>query len=183
MLRSIDEEKLIHAIDIEPINATSQSTILLEHHQPVAWEQAYHHHASIEINFLSNCDMSYSFSDRNVKLYDGFLTLFWGAYPHRVIDVKGKGTVTNVYIALSQFLQWPLPQPFINAVLSGAVISTKRRCTEDDHLTKRWVEELSKKESVWEHLHILELEARLYRLAVEGWKGGMSLFPLVRKTT
>ncbi|WP_434362644.1 helix-turn-helix domain-containing protein [Parasalinivibrio latis] len=153
----------------EPSNVPYQRAILLEHHKPEIWDSVYHHHASIEINFLKDCDMTYSFSEHNAQLQGGFLTLFWGTYPHRVIDVKGEGTITNIYVTLSQFLQWSLPQPFINAVLSGAVITAKEQRIDDYYLTKRWAQELCEQDSEWDRLHALELEARLYRLAVEGW--------------
>ncbi len=169
MLPSVDEKRLMQETNAEPTHAPQLRSILLEHHKPEAWEHVYHHHASIEINFLKDCDMTYAFSERNARLQGGLLTVFWGAYPHRVIDVKGEGSITNIYVTLAQFLQWPLPQPFINAVLSGAVITAKEQRIDDYYLTKRWAQELREQDSEWDRLHALELEARLYRLALEGW--------------
>ena len=55
--------------------------ILIERHRPMAFAIPYHHHASIELNYLDGYDMEYSFSGTSVVRRSGSLTLFWGPRP------------------------------------------------------------------------------------------------------
>jgi hypothetical protein len=143
--------------------------IVLEHHHPEAFIDPYHHHASIELNYLHNCSMTYSFSGSEVTLSDGHFTVFWAARPHRVIHVDGPGTITNAYVSLSQFLQWRLPSSFTNAILSGAVLTTTQGSEMDRSLTRKWAKESQNNSPRWDEVHALEMESRLKRLALEGW--------------
>ena len=75
--------------------------ILIERHRPMAFAIPYHHHASIELNYLDGCDMEYSFSGTSVVRRSGSLTLFWGASPHGVTRVDGDGEIINIYVSFS----------------------------------------------------------------------------------
>lgn len=154
---------------VEPNNVPRNLQIMLEHHQPIAFTDPYHHHASIELNFLQGCSMSYSFSGSEITLQEGHFTVFWAVRPHSVVRVDRQGTITNAYISLSQFLQWRLPSSFTNAVLSGSVLTTKSSCKMDRILTQRWASERKLKSTQWDEIHSLEIESRLKRLALEGW--------------
>jgi len=143
--------------------------IVLEHHNPEAFIDPYHHHASIELNFLHDCSMTYSFSGSKVTLSDGHFTIFWAARPHRVIHVEGSGSITNAYVSLSQFLQWRLPSCFTNAILSGSVLTTTQGSELDRALTQKWAKEIQHNSPRWDELHASEMECRLKRLALEGW--------------
>ncbi len=97
--------------------------ILIERHRPIAFAIPYHHHASIELNYLDGCDMEYSFSGTSVVRRSGSLTLFWGASPHGVTRVDGDGEIINIYVSFSQILRWGLPEPFLNSLIAGDVMS------------------------------------------------------------
>ena len=58
-------------------------------YQVIGFSKGYHHHTSIELNFLQGCEMEYSFSGQKTKLTSDRLTVFWGAAPHKVSDVVG----------------------------------------------------------------------------------------------
>lgn len=154
---------------IEYNNVPEEHQILIEHHRPVNFTVPYHHHASIELNFLQGCSMSYSFSGSEVTIEPGHIVAFWAARPHRVIKVDGIGTITNVYVSLSQFLQWRLPASFVNTVLAGSVITTMHNSDLDRLLFQRFAIERQTNDSVLGELHNLEIESRLKRLAIEGW--------------
>ena len=151
-------------------SSPDDAVLVFQHHRPASWlDDAFHFHTSIEINFLRDCDMTYSFSGEEVTIHAGQFCVFWAAYPHRAIDVSADGTITNAYVALSEFLQWPLPVEFVNTLMSGAVLTTGRELDGDDALVRRWETELNFTGPSWQRLHALEIQARLARMAVEGW--------------
>ena len=144
--------------------------LYLQHHRPSEMqENNYHFHPSIEVNFLQKCDMQYSFSGKQVKASRDRLVVFWAAYPHRVTKVIGKGKITNVYISLSEFLQWPLPNSLVSELLSGAVITSTSKKAGDAEMAGSWAKEVQNVDQNWQRLHILEIQSRLYRLAIDGW--------------
>jgi hypothetical protein len=189
MKAKIDDELSISEF-VEHKNIPDHDRIVFETHQPITFTKPYHHHSSIELNFLEGCSMTYSFSGAEVVLQDRQLAVFWGAKPHKVINVVGTGTITNAYISLSQFLQWGLPTSFTDAVLSGSVISTKEHCEFDQVLIKSWKKVHAKNSDEWSKVHLLEIQSRFKRLVLEGWtellimpnintyaiKGGKALF-------
>lgn len=142
--------------------------VFLQHHQPKVLAKPYHFHPSIEVNFLQGCDMTYSFSGEEVLVPRGRFCVFWAARPHRTIAVSDEGTITNVYISLSEFLRWGMPAEFVNLLLSGAVLSSKSEQNGDSALADRWATEITRTGPEWQRLHALELQARLHRMSVEG---------------
>ncbi|MFK7889717.1 MAG: helix-turn-helix domain-containing protein [Granulosicoccus sp.] len=143
--------------------------VYIEHHQPAA-QTAYHFHPSVEINLLSNCDMSYSFSGTEVCIKRGQLCVFWAAHPHRVISLQDTGLITNAYVSLSEFLQWPLPKDMVSRLLGGAVLSSGVESTSDYAMAERWAKEVNNTDEKWQRLHGLEVQSRLFRLALDGWE-------------
>lgn len=143
--------------------------LLVERHRPLRFRTPYHHHTSIEINFLEGCNLEYSFSGRAVTLPSNRITIFWGAAPHCVTDVEGAGVITNVYLSLGRLLHWSLPSEMVNALLAGCVISAKTCPDSDVHLFERLFLERDREEVPWRRLHLAEIETRLRRIALEGW--------------
>ena len=143
--------------------------VYLQHHRPRDWEDPYHFHPSIEINYLQNCDMTYSFSGEEVVVERGRLCVFWAAHPHRVNRVFDDGMITNAYVSLSEFLHWPLPSEYVSLILSGAVLCSKGQMPGDEELAGRWANEVDNTELKWQRLHALEIQARLFRMSVDGW--------------
>ena len=113
--------------------------------------------------------MEYSFSGQKTKLTSDRLTVFWGAAPHKVSDVVGKGQITNIYLSLGQFMRWGLPFDLVNTVLSGNVISASQPITVDALLMDRLFTERKNTSPAWRRMHLAEIETRLRRLALEGW--------------
>lgn len=144
--------------------------IVLQRHRPEAQTDVYHFHPSLEINFLQNCDMTYSFSGEEVELKRDRICVFWAAHPHRATGVNNDGVITNAYVSLSEFLKWSLPAEFRNKILSGAVLCAKSKLDGDRAMADRWAAELDNTDPEWQRLHALEIHTRLYRLAIDGWE-------------
>ena len=143
--------------------------VVLEHITPNRLDVPFHFHPSIEINFLTDCDMTYSFSGEKFLLKRGHFCVFWAARPHRPLKIEGQGKITNAYVDLAEFLRWPLPKDFVKAVLQGEVVSSKSEIAGDNEMAARWSKEIEKTEPEWQRLHVLELQARIHRLAIDGW--------------
>ena len=141
---------------------------LIETHRPTKFRSAYHHHASVEVNFLIGCDMEYSFSGTHVRVARERMTVFWGSVPHGVINVTGKGRAVNVYLSLAQLLKWGLPKPFIEAIISGAVMSARETSPLDVLTFEGWAKDYKRCELSWRRLILGEIEMRLRRMALEG---------------
>lgn len=154
---------------VDQTRVPEANAFLIERHQPTLFDTPYHHHTSIELNFLQGCEMEYSFSGQKAKLTSDRLTVFWGAAPHKVSDVVGKGQITNIYLSLGQFMRWGLPSDLVNTVLSGNVISASQPITVDALLMDRLFTERKNTSPAWRRMHLAEIETRLRRLALEGW--------------
>ena len=142
---------------------------MIQRHRPTCFDGPYHHHTSVEINFLSDCEMDYSFSGNTVRIPSEQLVIFWGAAPHRVFAVRGKGQITNIYLSLGQFLRWNLPEGLVEALLSGCVICAEKSIAFDAPMLDRMFEERNPGSASWRQVHLAELETRLRRVGLEGW--------------
>jgi len=148
---------------------TFEKGVCFQHHKPTAMDEPFHVHASIEVNYLKDCDMVYSFSGQPVSVPQKHFCVFWAARPHRTIEVIGEGTITNAYVSLEEIWTWSLPKEFFDALLSGAVLLSKEPLEEDVFLTQRWADELNMRGADRRRLRCLELQTRLTRMAFDGW--------------
>ena len=143
--------------------------VYLQHHIPRVPRETYHLHPSVEVNFLQNCEMTYSFSGTDVKVPEGRFCVFWAAIPHGAKKIDGSGTITNVYVTLSELLRWSLPQKFVSELLGGSLIASKSELPGDRLLADQWAAEVDQISQEWQRLHALEVRSRLLRLAFQGW--------------
>lgn len=154
---------------VDKTRVPEANAFLIERHQPKLFDAPYHHHTSIELNFLQNCEMVYSFSGQKAHLLPNQLTVFWGASPHRVNDVQGTGNITNIYLSLGQFMRWNLPSDLVQTILSGDVIKVKSPSDHDILFFDRLFHERKNASPAWRRTHLSEIENRLRRMALEGW--------------
>lgn len=166
--RSIDST-VPFSESVDQTRVPSPNSFIVERHEPTLFDTPFHHHTSVELNYLQNCQMDYSFSGRTAKLVPNRLVVFWGAAPHKVIDVVGRGQITNIYLSLGQFVRWGLPSDLVKAVLSGEVIASQADDPIDSLMIDRIYEERERDQTSWRRTHLAEIECRLRRLALEGW--------------
>ncbi|WP_421723580.1 helix-turn-helix domain-containing protein [Bauldia sp.] len=144
--------------------------LLVERHAPTIFAVPYHHHASVEANFLIDCEMEYSFSGKPVRIPENRLTIFWGAVPHCVTSVTGTGQIVNVYVSLSQLLSWKLPQRFVSDLIAGHVICSREPDPIDTLIFPRWAEEFKRNDADLRKILAGEAEMRIRRLAAGDWE-------------
>ncbi len=149
------------------LRVPNREEFLIETHVPKAFTTAYHHHASVEINFLFDCDLEYSFSGSRVLVPRHRMTVFWGAMPHGVLDVKGRGRIINIYASLALVLKWGLPRRFTEKLMGGDVLSVAQPARNDPDLFDGWAREYGNEDAAWRVLLAGEIEMRLRRMALE----------------
>ena len=126
------------------------------------------HHNEIELNFLESGTVTYLLGGKKTVIDSGRLSAFWAAVPHQIIAF---GTKTAYYVAtipLQWFLHWRLPDHFVQPLLQGELVHepTTDRAVSDAHLFEHWEEDLLQQRSALEKPVLLEMQARLLRLAV-----------------
>ncbi|MDP9173521.1 MAG: helix-turn-helix domain-containing protein [Planctomycetota bacterium] len=125
-------------------------------------------HNEIEVNLLERGSITYLLGGRKVTIEAGRMTVFWAAIPHQIISV---GNETSYYVAtvpLAWFLQWDLPARLAEPILHGRVICEARSKESAGAVATfaRWHRDLARPTQIKRRAVLLELEARLLRLAI-----------------
>lgn len=125
------------------------------------------HHNEIELNMLYSGWVTYLLGGQKVRFEAGHLGAFWAAIPHQIIDY-GKNTEYFVAtIPLSWFLQCELPEKLTQPLMRGEVLSDAnlKRADFDLTLFAQWEADLQHGQENARDIVMLEMEARLRRLA------------------
>jgi len=129
-----------------------------------------HRHEEIEFNFVERGSMSYLHHGGFVTIPARQLTVFWAAFPHRLVALQ-KGTILHVVnVPLRWFLQSTVPDNFKQIIMRGdMLVETNPDQTELDlGLLNRWHADLQSDSSERRSIVELEIEVRLRRLALTG---------------
>jgi len=143
--------------------------VLVERHQPRRFDLPYHHHASLELNYLVGCQMEYDLADTVVRIPENQLSIFWGAIPHRVKSVAGDGQTINVYVAFSELFGWGLPERFVANLVAGEVMCSAEPDPVDRLVFPRWADEFERRDPAFQRLLVGEVEMRIRRFAASEW--------------
>jgi hypothetical protein len=79
------------------------------------------HHNEVELNLLESGWLVYLLGGRKVQIEVGRLSVFWGAIPHQIIEFGPHTEYYVVTIPFAWFLQWRLPDNFVQPMLRGEV--------------------------------------------------------------
>lgn len=125
------------------------------------------HHNEIELNLLQSGWLVYLLAGRKVRIEAGRLSVFWASIPHQVIDYDTSSEYFVATIPLAWFLQCQLPDPLVQPLMRGEVLSevTSERMPLDLALFAQWEQDLANATQEVKDVVILEMEARLRRLA------------------
>jgi AraC-like DNA-binding protein len=126
-------------------------------------------HNELEINFLTVGTLTYLFGGRRVTIQPGALALFWAAIPHQIIAAEGRATYYVATLPLAWFLQCRLPTRLVQPILHGRIVYDPHPPTPagDGPLLDSWATQLDSGDGERRHIVLLELEARLLRLALD----------------
>lgn len=125
-------------------------------------------HNEIELNFLQGGSFTYLLRGRRYTIRPHRLTIFWALTPHQIVKIEGNSTYYVATIPLTRFLQWSLPATLLNQVLQGHVIEEQSDtyCDYDTAMFERWLQDVRSDDPQLQDIILLEMEARLRRLAL-----------------
>jgi AraC-like DNA-binding protein len=124
-------------------------------------------HNEIEINFLRSGSLTYLLGGRKVRIPARRFSAFWAAVPHQIIAFEDTTEYFVATLPLAWFIQCRLPEPLVQALLQGEVIpeADSERANSDLQMLEHWEEDLRQPGEELKKAVLLELEARLLRLA------------------
>jgi AraC-like DNA-binding protein len=124
-------------------------------------------HNEIELNFLRAGSITYLLGGRRVTFTAGRLGCFWAAIPHQLVSYDGGDAYHVATIPLAWFLQCGLPGDVVQRLLRGEAIAEPddARAAFDAQLFEQWFTDLDAGGGEHQRTVLLEMEARLVRLA------------------
>lgn len=125
-------------------------------------------HNEIELNLLEEGELTYLIGGRKVTVPAGRLTAFWAGVPHQILDFERLSGYFVATVPLVWFLQWCLPEPFVQAVLHGETVMEpdEQQLIFDKQQFERWSGDVRSGSAERRKVSLLEIEARLRRLAL-----------------
>ncbi len=125
------------------------------------------HHNEIELNLLYSGWVTYLLGGQKVRFEVGTLGLFWAAVPHQILDHARNTEYFVATIPLSWFLQCDLPERLTQPLMRGEVLMepNRQRGSFDTELFAQWQTDLAEGRPETKDIVMLEMEARLRRLA------------------
>ncbi len=126
-----------------------------------------HRHNEIELNFVEEGVMTYLFGGTQLMVVAGRLVLFWAAIPHQVVHIEQPVSLHWLTVPLAWFLQWGLPDVLTRQVLYGRPMVDQGHPDQqlDKMLFRQWYNDLRQDSYERRRVVLLEIEARLRRLA------------------
>jgi len=130
--------------------------------------QLQHRHAEIELNAVEHGALTYQYGAQQISLSAGDVALFWAAIPHHITEVASGTTLHWLTLPFGAFLAWRLPQPFVETITSGHLITVQDAALSARALAHfgAWHAELRAVSPDVRRLVMLEAEAFIARLAL-----------------
>ena len=128
-----------------------------------------HCHDDVELNFVEAGSLIYLFGEKKVRVETGQLALFWATMPHQLIEFPEETRMYWLHLPLASFLRWRLPGSLTDAILNGQLLVDRdsAHLPHDRILFNQWNDDLQSGYLVQSGIVLLEIEARLRRLALK----------------
>lgn len=143
--------------------------------------RALHRHNELEIG-VTECGLVRAmFGHERVDLPPGRMAVFWAITPHGPVEVTPGTRVHSMFIPLTWVLQWQLPESLLHPLLNGRVVLDEERAEpcSDTALLKHWSALMREKGPETQRIVLLEVEARLRRLARDWPRQAVTAVPVV----
>jgi len=128
-----------------------------------------HRHNELELGIMSKGSQTAMFGSHITKIPLNSLSVFWASRPHGPVKLGPGTTGVSLFIPFPWFLNWHLPDHFVQAIIHGEVIWSRpqtKPCS-DVKLMYHWAELMARGSKDFNLIVLLEVEARLRRLARE----------------
>ena len=129
-----------------------------------------HRHEEIEFNFVERGAVTYLHHGEFVSIPARQMTVFWAAFPHRLVEIQKDTIMHVVNVPLRWFFQAQFPDRFTQAILRGDMIAetVADQTRLDLGQLNRWHADLQTDNTERRSIVELEIEVRLRRLALTG---------------
>ena len=124
-----------------------------------------HRHNEVELNFLERGALTYLFGKQKIVVSAGQLIVFWAIMPHYILEVAPGTTMHWLTLPSGCFFQWHLPEAMTHPVLQGQIIWDQQDGQREYQLFSQWHNDLQVYGHEYERVILLEVEARLRRIA------------------
>ena len=126
------------------------------------------HHNEIELNLIERGWLVYLLGSERVRFEAGRLGVFWAAIPHQILAYAPGTKYFVATIPLAWFLQCRPPDRLAQPLLQGAALreTGSEGSAFDVGLFSRWEIDLRNGNEEFKNIALLEMEARLRRLAL-----------------
>jgi AraC family transcriptional regulator, melibiose operon regulatory protein len=124
-------------------------------------------HDEIEINFLDRGTLTYLMGGQRVTVQARRVSAFWAAVPHQIVAFDNVNYYYVVTVPFGWVLQWGLPERLMVALTQGQIVADTNgaRTALDRQLFEQWHEDVEGRCNTNHDIVVLELRARLLRLA------------------
>ncbi len=125
------------------------------------------HHNEVQLDLVQSGSLIYLLGGRMVRIEAGRLSVFWAAIPHQIIEFATDREYFVATIPFEWFLQWRLEDAFVQPLLRGEVHCdpSPEREQLDRRMFAQWEADLRNPTEETKRIVLLEMEARLRRLA------------------
>lgn len=128
-----------------------------------------HSHNEIEVMLLEQGSGVWLMGGDVVTLKPGSLVVFWAIRPHQIVKSSPRTVINWLNIPLTVFIEWQLPENLSKVLLGGHLViePDKTWFQFDKRSFDNWHRDLKSSDRDRQKLALLEIEARMGRLAVE----------------
>ena len=124
-------------------------------------------HTEVELNYLEQGRLTYLFWGERITVESGRPALFWATTPHQIVEYENVTSYTVITLPLPWLLNWALPDNLIKRILSGRLVqeADSSQSYADKTIFGRWYEDINYNSTRFHEVVLLEIKARLLRLA------------------
>jgi AraC-like DNA-binding protein len=129
----------------------------------------HHRHDELELAIFEHGSLVALYGGRQMTVPPGRLVVLWGAMPHRTLRLLGDTVGQGIRVPLPWVLRWKLPEALVRRLLNFDVIlaPVQESPGSDLSLVKQWVRFMESGLPAGREIVLLEVQARLLRLALE----------------
>jgi len=127
-----------------------------------------HRHDDIEVNVVVEGELVYLFGGRTVRIGVGQMGAFWAVMPHQLVHTDRGSASHWLTIPISMFLGWSFPDAARSALLAVRPLIGPAGAQPgvEDAAFERWSGDLAAGSDERRGVAMLEMQARLRRLAL-----------------
>lgn len=124
-------------------------------------------HDEVQLNLNEKGSLHSLSMGQKITTRPGQLRISWPLFPTEIRSFEKGACINFLTIPLGNFLQWKLPAEFVSSILRGVIFfePDNDQGQHDLNLMHRWQNDLARKSDEFREIVLLEVEARVRRLA------------------